>query len=68
MRTPDDPVEVKQGTLLVNREAVPLRKGIIYAALARAGWDGTEGPVGRDFFERLLRADPRLSIFVHAPA
>ena len=29
--------EVKGGTLFVNGESVPLRKGIIYTALARAG-------------------------------
>ena len=28
--------EVKNGKLVVNGESIPLRKGIVYAALARA--------------------------------
>ena len=62
----DTTYEVKGGTLFVNGESVPLRKGIIYAALARAGWNGYEGPISRDFFEKVLNADRRISIFALA--
>lgn len=55
--------EVKEGKLLINGEILPLRKGIVYVALARAGWNGDEGPVSREFFEKVLDADRRLSIY-----
>ena len=58
----DNLYEVKGGTLFVNGESVPLRKGIIYTALARAGWNGTEGPLSRQLFEKVLDADRRVSI------
>ena len=54
--------EVKGGTLFVNGESVPLRKGIIYTALARAGWNGVDGPVSRELFEKVVEADRRISI------
>jgi len=60
MMNPD--YEVKGGKLFVNSEAVPLRKGLIHATLARAGWSGYEGPVSRAFFETVLSADRRISI------
>ena len=63
MRTNDARYEVKDGRLLVNSEAVPLRKGIVYAALARAGWDGHDGLVSRELFDKVLDADRRISIF-----
>ena len=63
MTTNDARYEVKNGRLLVNSEAVPLRKGIVYAALARAGWDGHDGLVSRELFEKVLDADRRISIF-----
>jgi hypothetical protein len=54
--------EVKSGTLFVNGESVPLRKGLIYAALARAGWKGIDGPITRELFEKVIEADRRISI------
>lgn len=63
MTTNDARYEVKDGRLLVNSEAVPLRKGLVYAALARAGWDGHDGLVSRELFEKVLDADRRISIF-----
>ena len=63
MRTNDARYEVKEGRLFVNSEAVPLRKGIVYVALARAGWNGHEGPVTRELFDKILDADRRISIF-----
>jgi len=59
---PDARYELKGGTLFVNGESVPLRKGLIYAALARAGWNGVEGPVSRELFEKVVEADRRISI------
>ena len=66
MTNPDARYELKDGKFLVNGEAIPLRKGIIYAALARAGWTGYEGPVSREFLEKLLRVDRRISIYALA--
>jgi hypothetical protein len=54
--------EVKGGMLFVNGESVPLRKGLIYAALARAGWKGVDGPVSRELFDKVVEADRRISI------
>jgi hypothetical protein len=58
----DAKYEVKGGTLFVNGESVPLRKGLIYAALARAGWKGIDGPISRELFEKVIEADRRISI------
>jgi hypothetical protein len=62
MMNHDASYEVKGGTLYVNGESVPLRKGIIYSALARAGWKGFEGPISRELFEKVVEADRRISI------
>jgi hypothetical protein len=62
MMNPDARYEVKGGTLFVNGESVPLRKGLIYAALARAGWNGIEGPLSQELFEKVVDADRRISI------
>jgi len=62
MMNHDASYEVKGGTLFVNGESVPLRRGLIYAALARAGWKGVEGPVSRELFEKVIEADRRISI------
>ena len=59
---PDARYEVKGGTLFVNGESVPLRRGLIYAALARAGWKGVEGPISSELFEKVIEADRRISI------
>ena len=54
--------EVKNGKLYVNEEAIPLRKGIVYAALARAGWNGHEGPLPIQLVADMLRLDRRVSL------
>jgi hypothetical protein len=54
--------EVKDGKLFVNDEAVPLRKGIVYAALARAGWNGHEGPLPLKLVADMLQLDRRVSL------
>ena len=58
--------EVKNGTLQVNGEIVPLRKGILYTALARAGWSGYEGVVPAAIAERMLKLDRRISLVMLA--
>jgi hypothetical protein len=58
--------EVREGKLIVNGEAVPLRKGIVYAALARAGWNGHEGPLPLKLVADMLRLDRRVSMMALA--
>ena len=58
--------EVKGGKLIVNGEAIPLRTGIVYVALARAGWKGYEGPLGNDLVDRMLKLDRRISLLALA--
>ena len=58
--------EVKDGQLLVNGEAIPLRKGIVYVALARAGWNGHEGPLPVRLVADMLRMDRRVSLLALA--
>jgi hypothetical protein len=58
--------EVLNGKLVVNGEAIPLRKGIVYAALARAGWNGHEGPLPLKLVADMLRLDRRVSLMAFA--
>ena len=62
----DAQYEVKNGKLFVNREAIPLRKGVVYAALVRAGWRGHEGPLPAIVVESILRLDRRVSLMALA--
>jgi len=66
MMTMNAKYEVKNGKLLVNDEAIPLRTGIVYVALARAGWKGYEGPLDRDMVDRVLQLDRRISLLALA--
>jgi len=66
MTNEDASYEVKDGQLLVNGEVIPLRKGIVYAALARAGWNGHEGPLPVRLVADMLRMDRRVSILALA--
>jgi hypothetical protein len=66
MINPNASYEVRNGKLLVNSEPIPLRKGIVYVALARAGWNGHEGPLTPDLVESMLRLDRRLSLMALA--
>jgi hypothetical protein len=66
MINPNASYEVRDGKLFVNSEPVPLRKGIVYVALARAGWNGHEGPLASDVVESMLRLDRRLSLMALA--
>jgi hypothetical protein len=60
--------EVRNGLLKLNGQTLPLRKGIILLALARAGWAGGEGDLSGDLFRGLLRADPRVAFAAGRPA
>jgi hypothetical protein len=66
MTTMNAKYEVKNGKLLVNDEAIPLRAGIIYVALARAGWRGYEGRLDRDLVDKMLKLDQRISLLALA--
>jgi hypothetical protein len=54
--------EVNRGELKVNGAAIPLRRGLILLALARAGWRGADGILTEEFARRLVMADPRIGI------
>jgi len=58
--------EVKDGILYVDGDAIPLRKGIVYAALARAGWNGHEGELPIQLVADMLRMDRRVSLLALA--
>jgi hypothetical protein len=66
MENHDARYEVRDGKLFVNDEAIPLRKGIVYAALARAGWNGHEGPLPIKIVADMLRMDRRVSLMALA--
>jgi hypothetical protein len=66
MTTMNANYEVKGGKLLVNGEAIPLRMGVIYVALARAGWKGFEGPLSRELVDKVLALDRRISLLALA--
>lgn len=66
MTNEDARYEVQNGKLLVNGEAIPLRKGIVYAALARAGWNGHEGPLPVKLVADMLQLDRRVSLMALA--
>lgn len=53
--------EIIRGGLQRDGEPVPIPKGLLYLALARAGWKGDDGPLSGDFVRRLRALDPRLS-------
>jgi len=62
MTNPDARYEVKNGQLLVNGDPVPLRKGILFRALVRAGWRGDDGTLPPPLVESVLRLDRRISL------
>ena len=62
MTNPEARYEIVNGKLFVDGEPVPLRKGIVYAALARAGWNGHEGPLPLKLVADMLRLDRRVSL------
>jgi hypothetical protein len=53
--------EIVRGGLRRDGDPVPIPKGLLYLALARAGWKGEDGPLTADFVRRLRGLDPRLA-------
>lgn len=68
----DDPdratYEVREGRFLVNGKALPLRKGLIIQALARAGWHGDDGVLSLEMARKTLLADPRIDLLTRRSA
>lgn len=52
--------EVIRGGLYRNGIPVPIRRGLLYVFLARAGWKGEDGVLSPEFVRRLRTVDPRL--------
>jgi len=59
--------EIQQGILLHEGRPLFVPKGLLYVALARAGWRGVDGPLTLDLIRRLRLADPRLKILYLRP-
>jgi hypothetical protein len=53
--------EIVNGGLRRDGDPVQVPKGLLYLALARAGWRGNDGPLTVDFVQRLRGLDPRLA-------
>ena len=56
-----NPYEVHDGLLYFQGAPLPLPKGLILRALAKAGWKGAEGMLDPELGRRLLAADPRIA-------
>jgi hypothetical protein len=56
--------EIREGRLLIDGRPLPLGKGLILLALAKAGWNGAEGPLDAGLAQRALSADPRLGMLL----
>jgi hypothetical protein len=54
--------EVKGKKLWVNGESIPLRMGVVYVALKRAGLRDYEGPLTRAVVDEVLQLDRRISL------
>jgi hypothetical protein len=64
---PESGYEILQGVLLCDGQPLIVPKGLLYVALARAGWRGVDGPLSLDLVRRLRLADPRLSLLYLRP-
>jgi hypothetical protein len=53
--------EIVRGGLRCDGDPVLVPKGLLYLALARAGWRGKDGPLSAEFVQRLRGLDPRLA-------
>ena len=53
--------EIVNGVLRRNGHPIPVPKGLLYLALARAGWKGEDGLLSAEFVRRLRALDPRLA-------
>jgi hypothetical protein len=52
--------EIFRGSLRHEGRPVLVPRGLLYVALARAGWRGEDGPLSVELVQRLRLADPRL--------
>ena len=58
--------EILRGGLHRDGQALDVPKGLLYLALARAGWKGEDGPLSLDMIRRLRLLDRRLSaLYLH---
>jgi hypothetical protein len=58
--------EILDGRLLIDGRPSSIPKGHLYVLLARAGWNGVEGPVSSDLILRLRAIDPRFRfLYLH---
>jgi hypothetical protein len=53
--------EIVNGILRRDGDPVAIPKGLLYLAMARAGWKGEDGILSREFVRRLRLIDPRLA-------
>ncbi len=57
----DSGYDILDGVLRCDGIPVFVPKGLLYVALARAGWRGVDGPLSLEMVRRLRLADARLS-------
>ena len=57
----DSGYAIVRGALRRDGDPVPVPKGMLYLAMARAGWRGDDGPLTVEFVQRLRLLDPRLA-------
>jgi len=55
--------EVTQGRLKWNGLPIPLGRGLVFLALAKAGWTGADGALSEELTRKLLRAEPRIEFY-----
>jgi hypothetical protein len=59
--------EIIRGGLRQDGRIIDIPKGLLYLALARAGWRGEDGPLSLDMIRRLRLLDRRLSALYLRP-
>jgi hypothetical protein len=59
--------EIIRGGLHAEGRAVEVPRGLLYLALARAGWKGEDGPLSVEMIRRLRLLDRRLSVLYLRP-
>jgi hypothetical protein len=64
---PQSGFEIIRGGLYGNGHPVDVPKGLLYLALARAGWKGEDGPLSLELVRRLRLIDRRLSVLYLRP-
>ena len=64
---PPSGFEILRGGLYRNGCPLDVPKGLLYLALARAGWKGEDGPLSLELVRRLRLLDRRLSVLYLRP-